>query len=508
MQLELEVMAKPREEQSQELLAAEVHSDADTDEHHEAKQMNGCIYRFAAFLHPSRLTYRYILLVLLCAAKMGIVYSIDLPAALETTIINVMRVTITQYELLYSLYAWPNVVLVVIGGVLIDRLLGLRLGLILFVILSCVGQLLVAMGGYMNLFWLMVAGRFVFGAGTELASTAVDIFAAALFRDRELGFVFGIVYGADRITSSINLNLSGRLHSALQFISDRHVQLGSVLLFGFVLSLLSLVLAFIAAFLDLKRERAIGVKREKHGGFKLKDIRDFSLPFWLISFVGLLYYIPVFPFISIAQVFFKQKYGYRSSMANLVNSMIYFVPAVAYPAFGLIMDWIGYKLFWGVFTISGTLACHMVFALTGPEYFIPIVSTLLIGLFFSMFTTAVWPQVFLLIQEHQFGTAYGITYALYELGQAVAPIIVGLIVDNLGYMYVEVFFIGVLSITLILIVTLYITPRGRQLNLSGQKRRLLAKQREQQKIECNVNIPEDVDVKLVEPISEDSTISK
>ena len=427
-----------------------------------------------ALLDPRRLAYGYMLVALLCLIKASVEYNRDMPAALERVIINVMRVTITQYELLYSLYSWPNVVLPVIGGILLDRVLGLRLGLIIFVSLSCLGQLLLSMGGYFNLFWLMVVGRFFYGAGTELTATTIEITTAALFRDRELSFVFGLVFGAGRIGSTLNLNLSHRLYDALHFLTDRNTRLGSVLLFGFGLCVIALVIVFILAGLHYRRERVLKKKREMRGQFKLKDLKDFSFSFWLITCVGLLYYAGVFPFLSIAQVFFEQKYGYRVGMANLVNGLLYLIPIVAYPLFGLIFDWTGYKLYWGMFSILGTQACHFALAFAGPEYFLPIISTLCLGLFYSMFTCSVWPQVFLLIQEHQLATAYGISFASYEFGQAVAPIILGVIVDESGYMVAELFFASVLALTFLLLVALYIvdtTYGGQKLNMSGRKRR-------------------------------------
>ena len=74
-----------------------------------------------------------------------------------------MRIDSSQYSILDSVYSWPNVVFPIFGGVLIDRVFGIRITMIAFCALICLGQLVVAIGGFMNLFWLMVVGRFIFG---------------------------------------------------------------------------------------------------------------------------------------------------------------------------------------------------------------------------------------------------------------------------------------------------------------------------------------------------------
>ena len=51
-----------------------------------------------------------------------------------------MGVDNTQYNLLYSLYSWPNVILSLIGGVLIDRWIGVRIGTVLFSVFVTIGQ--------------------------------------------------------------------------------------------------------------------------------------------------------------------------------------------------------------------------------------------------------------------------------------------------------------------------------------------------------------------------------
>ena len=73
-----------------------------------------------------------------------------------------MKVGVSQFSGLYAWYSWPNVILCCFGGFLIDRLLGIRLGAIIFSISIVFGQLVLALGAFSNRFWLMNLGRFMF----------------------------------------------------------------------------------------------------------------------------------------------------------------------------------------------------------------------------------------------------------------------------------------------------------------------------------------------------------
>lgn len=70
----------------------------------------------------------------------------------------------TTFNLLYSLYAFPNVVVPLLGGILIDTK-GPRLALLLTAGLCVVGQLIFSVGGLKNIWFVMLAGRVVFGLG-------------------------------------------------------------------------------------------------------------------------------------------------------------------------------------------------------------------------------------------------------------------------------------------------------------------------------------------------------
>ena len=87
---------------------------------------------------PHKSVHGYVIVLLLCVARLGIVFCIDNPAPLESAILGVMRIDISRYELLYAVYAWPNAIVPLLGGILIDKLIGLRVGFILFITVACI----------------------------------------------------------------------------------------------------------------------------------------------------------------------------------------------------------------------------------------------------------------------------------------------------------------------------------------------------------------------------------
>jgi MFS family permease len=110
--------------------------------------------------------FRWIMLVLSCLFVVPNYFCFDNPASLETYIEEVFDKTPYQYGFLYSVYAIPNCILPLIGGLLLDKL-GVRVCLVVFSVLLCTGQLVFMLGGYWNDFNLMIVGRGIFGAGCE-----------------------------------------------------------------------------------------------------------------------------------------------------------------------------------------------------------------------------------------------------------------------------------------------------------------------------------------------------
>jgi MFS family permease len=117
----------------------------------------------SSLFDPRRKPYRYFGLIFICLLTFGPYFCFVIPSALESKFERDLSISTTQYTLFNSLYSWPNIVLCFFGGILIDRVFGIRYGTIWFSITVTIGQVLFGYGAYVNNLWLMYVGRFVFG---------------------------------------------------------------------------------------------------------------------------------------------------------------------------------------------------------------------------------------------------------------------------------------------------------------------------------------------------------
>lgn len=124
----------------------------------EAKE--GCI---GYMCNPRKAFYRYFALIFMCMLGFGSYFCYDNPAALQDHFKKDLKISTATFTAFYSWYSWPNVVLCFLGGYLIDRVFGIRLGALVFGGMVFVGQIIFAIGALRNTIWLMDAGRFIFG---------------------------------------------------------------------------------------------------------------------------------------------------------------------------------------------------------------------------------------------------------------------------------------------------------------------------------------------------------
>ncbi|XP_022238246.1 major facilitator superfamily domain-containing protein 1-like, partial [Limulus polyphemus] len=183
----------------------------------------------ASLCDPSHCLHRYSLLFFMCFLGFGSYFCFDNPGALQEQIINDMDITTSQFAQLYSWYSWPNVILSFCGGFLIDKVFGIRLGAIIFSLCILGGQVVFALGGLVDKFWVMEAGRFIFGIGGESLAVAQNTYAVSWFKGKELSMVFGLQLSFARVGSSVNFAVMFPIYELVSKSYEGYKCLGIVL---------------------------------------------------------------------------------------------------------------------------------------------------------------------------------------------------------------------------------------------------------------------------------------
>ena len=126
--------------------------------------------------NPPPAFWRWAVLVAISVAMFGNYYVYDSIAPVAESLQRLLGYSDTQIGTLNAIYSLPNIIVVLIGGVIVDRF-GTRLSTLLFAIICSVGAVITAAPTIIAplLFFShdsptfvgMAAGRLIFGLGAE-----------------------------------------------------------------------------------------------------------------------------------------------------------------------------------------------------------------------------------------------------------------------------------------------------------------------------------------------------
>ena len=301
-----------------------------------------------------------------------------------------------------------------------------------------------------------------------------NIFVYFRFKGKELNMVFGFQLSVARVGSTVNFVLMEPLFDYIDQFTDGHTTRGWTLLIAGLTCVMSFVCAVALAWMDRRRNRMLGIREIGEAGevVKITDVKDFPISFWFLTLACLAYYGAIFPFVSLAQDFFKVRFGFSNQESNKIIGLIYLISAPVSPVLGLLLDKVGKNITWVFLAVLISGGCHCLLAFTQVS---PYLGMIVMGVAYSLLASALWPIAALLIPEYQLGTAYGLMQAIQNLGTALITMAAGTIVDEYGYDWLEVkvlriksllvdfmlqmfqvFFIGLLGVSLASTVCMWI----------------------------------------------------
>ena len=114
------------------------------------------------------------------------------------------------FNLMYSVYSLPNIILPLLGGFMIFRY-GYRIMFLAFGFSILIGQLIFAIGCSTKSIVIMLIGRTIFGFGGESINTTQFSIILQWFAPNEIAFAMGLCLSFAKIGNALNNVISPRI---------------------------------------------------------------------------------------------------------------------------------------------------------------------------------------------------------------------------------------------------------------------------------------------------------
>ncbi len=368
---------------------------------------------------PPPVLYRWTVLVVISLAMFGNYYVYDAISPIADLLKAQLGFSDSQIGLLNAIYSVPNILMVVVGGVLIDRI-GVKKATMLFGVICLVGSAITASSDRLA---VMATGRLVFGIGAESLIVSVTCALARWFKGKELSFAFGANLTIARLGSFLALNSPSWARPAFE-----HWQWPLLISVGFgtlcVVGALAYWLMEDAATRRYSMEQAGATDR-----FVPSDLVRFSKSFWLVVLLCVTFYSGIFPFQTFAVKFFMEAHGTSREFGGFLSSLLTLFAMVFTPLFGLLVDRVGRRslfMMWGSVLL---VPVYLMMAYSAVPLGVPMA---MMGIAFSLVPAVMWPSVAYIVEEERLGTAYGLMTMIQNIGLAGFNFLIGWANDYAG----------------------------------------------------------------------------
>ncbi len=363
----------------------------------------------------------WLVFLLIAAACFGNFYVYDSIGPVADLLQRQRGFTDTQIGLLNAIYSLPNVVLVLVGGILVDRFGASRVTALTAGI-CLLGAALTAYGPNLA---TMAAGRLLFGVGAETFLIGTTAAIVDYFAGRSLAFVMGLSLAIGR-AGSYSADMSPTWFTDAYAAGWQPPLVIAMLLAG---------MAFVASvayrWIDRRhRGETYTATVDGHRHFAPRDLFSFGPAYWYLLILCVLWYAVMLAFRSTFSIkYFQHAHGLDLAAAGAMNSYVFLAAMFATPLFGWICDRTGR---YAPMLAFGALLLPVSIVILATTDWSLWVATALIGVSYSMVPAVMWPLVSKLVAPDRFGTAIGIMWVIQNAGIASANLVAGWLNDQAG----------------------------------------------------------------------------
>ena len=349
--------------------------------------------------------FRWAVLVFVSLAMFGNYYVYDCIAPVADLLSKQLGFSDSNIGLLQAIYSFPNLIMVLIGGYLVDRI-GARKAIFLFGTTCLIGAIVTMLSGHLV---LMATGRLIFGVGAESLIVAVTTAIAKWFRGKELSFAFGI----NLMIARAGTLMAQRSPTWARFA---YTSWRTPLLISVAFATFCVIGALIYWGMEVYAEKSYELA---HAGptdkVVFSDLFNFGVSFWYIVALCVVFYSAIFPFETFAYKFFMDAHGTTREMAGTLIGNLTISTMVGTPLLGLFVDKIGKR---ALLMMTGSVLLVPVYLMmaythTQATLYLPMA---MMGIAFSLVPAVIWPSVAYIVDQNKLGTAYGLMTVVQNMG--------------------------------------------------------------------------------------------
>jgi MFS family permease len=366
----------------------------------------------AARPQPTRL-YRWVVLIFISLAMFGNYYVYDCIAPLADVLSRQLGFSDQNIGLLQGIYSFPNMFMVLLGGIIVDRI-GTRKSIFLFGVLCLIGSVVTAYpdplthlsAQPLSRLWVMAGGRLIFGLGAESLIVAVTCAVAKWFKGKELSFAFGM---------NLMLARAGSLLAQFSptWARSAYASWHRPLAISVGFAALCVVGAILYWAFEVHAEKRYELGAGSTDKVVWNDIYKFSVSYWYIVALCLVFYSAIFPFETFAYKFFMYTHNATREHAGALVAMLTAFTMIGTPCFGLFSDKVGRR---ALLMMGGSLLLipvYLIMAYTHIRLSIPMA---MMGVAFALIPAVMWPSVAYIVEQNKLGTAYGLMTMIQNIG--------------------------------------------------------------------------------------------
>jgi len=362
----------------------------------------------------------WLVLAVVSAATYGNFYVYDSIGPIADLLHTQRGFSDTQIGMLNAIYSLPNVVLVLLGGMLSDRYGAARVTLWTAAI-CLAGAALTAVG---PTFEWMAGGRLLYGIGAETFSVSTLAAVAEYFGGRNLAFAIGVTNGIGRLGSySADMSpewFAGAYAKGWQAPMEIATAIAAT----------SLAASAVYWWLDRLGQGKRAMEKREETRFALREVPQFGKAYWYLLTLCVLYYAAILAFRSTFSIkYFQHAHGLPLAVAGAMNSYVFLAAIVATPGFGWLCDRIGR---YAPLLAFGALLLPLAIAIMALTDWSLWVATAMIGVSYSLVPAVMWPLSSKLVAPERYGTALGLMFVVQNAGIAGANLAAGWLNDRAG----------------------------------------------------------------------------